>query len=315
MDENVRGQIERTIKNNKVVLFMKGNRSFPQCGFSATVVSLLNPLVSKYETVNVLADPKIRDGIKEYSQWPTIPQLYVDGEFVGGCDIVKAMHASGELAKLFGGSATTTAAAAPATPATAPAITLSPTAAQAFTAAAADAPGQVLRMEANAQFQYELFFGDRLPGDLVATSAGLAIHVDAASAPRLDGVSIDFVEDARGAGFKIVNPQEPARVKQLTAKALKGMMDDGAKLALFDVRTPDEHKIASIEGAQLLDAAGQARLAGLDRATTVVLHCHHGGRSQRAAEQLIAEGYKDVYNLEGGIDAWSQTVDSKVPRY
>jgi monothiol glutaredoxin len=310
MDENVRGQIESTIKNNKVVLFMKGNRSFPQCGFSATVVSLLNPLVPKYETVNVLADPKIRDGIKEYSQWPTIPQLYVDGEFVGGCDIVKAMHASGELQKLLGAPAP-----APAAPAKVPAITLSPTAAKAFTAAAADAPGMVLRMEANAQFQYELYFGDRQPSDLVANSENLAIHVDPASAPRLDGVSIDFVEDARGAGFKIVNPQEPARVKQLSPKALKGMMDDGAKLVLFDVRTQDERNIAAIEGAQLLDAAGQARLAGLDRATTIVLHCHHGGRSQRAAEQLIAEGYKDVYNLEGGIDAWSQTVDSKVPRY
>jgi monothiol glutaredoxin len=310
MDENVRGQIERTIKNNKVVLFMKGNKSFPQCGFSATVVSLLNPLVPKYETVNVLADPAIRDGIKEYSQWPTIPQLYVDGEFVGGCDIVKAMHASGELQKLFGA-----AAPAPAAPAKAPAITLSATAAKAFSSAAADAPGMVLRMEANAQFQYELYFGDKQPNDFVAGSADLPIHVDAQSAPRLDGVSIDFVEDARGAGFKIVNPQEPARVKQLSPKALKSMMDSGTKLALFDVRTAEEHATASIAGAQLLDAAGQARLAALDRTATIVLHCHHGGRSQRAAEQLLAEGFKDVYNLEGGIDAWSQTVDAKVPRY
>jgi monothiol glutaredoxin len=307
MDENVRGQIERTIKNNKVVLFMKGNKSFPQCGFSATVVSLLNPLVPKYETVNVLADPAIRDGIKEFSQWPTIPQLYVDGEFVGGCDIVKAMHASGELQKLFG-------APAPA-PAKAPKVTLSATAAKAFAAAAADAPGMVLRMEANAQFQYELYFGEKQANDFVAGSADLPIHVDASSAQYLDGVSIDFVEDARGAGFKIVNPNEPPRVKQLSAKALKSMLDSGTTLALFDVRTPEEHATASIAGAQLLDAAGQAKLASLDRAATVVLHCHHGGRSQRAAEALLAEGFKDVYNLEGGIDAWSQTVDPKVPRY
>src|SRR2546430_17619723 len=102
MDENVRSQIDSTIKKHKVVLFMKGSHSFPQCGFSATGVSILNQLVPSYETVNVLADPKVREGIKEYSQWPTVPQLYIDGEFIGGCDIVKALHASGELKKKLG---------------------------------------------------------------------------------------------------------------------------------------------------------------------------------------------------------------------
>jgi monothiol glutaredoxin len=80
---------------------MKGTRSFPQCGFSATVVQILNQLVPSYETINVLTDPAIREGIKEYAQWPTIPQLYVKGEFIGGCDIVKEMYASGELQKLL----------------------------------------------------------------------------------------------------------------------------------------------------------------------------------------------------------------------
>src|SRR3954449_474437 len=153
MDEKVRSQIDSTIKKNKVVLFMKGNRSFPQCGFSATVVSILNQLVPKYETVNVLAEATIRDGIKEYSQWPTIPQLYVDGEFVGGCDIVKSLHASGELAKLLGANV------APAAP---PKLTLSPAAAKAFKDAAAEAGdearGKVLRVEANERFQYDLYF-------------------------------------------------------------------------------------------------------------------------------------------------------------
>jgi len=102
MDEKVRSQIESTVKGHKVVLFMKGSRTFPQCGFSATVVSILNQLIPSYETVNVLADSAIREGIKEYSQWPTIPQLYINGEFVGGCDIVKSLHASGELNKLLG---------------------------------------------------------------------------------------------------------------------------------------------------------------------------------------------------------------------
>ena len=81
---------------------MKGTRHTPQCGFSAQVVQILDGLLPQYETINVLADSAIRDGIKEYSSWPTIPQLYVGGEFVGGCDIVKELYASGELEQKLG---------------------------------------------------------------------------------------------------------------------------------------------------------------------------------------------------------------------
>jgi monothiol glutaredoxin len=84
-----------------VMLFMKGNRSFPQCGFSAAVVEVLKKHGVQFNTFNVLSDMNVREGLKEYSQWPTIPQLYVDGEFVGGCDIVREMDASGELTQLL----------------------------------------------------------------------------------------------------------------------------------------------------------------------------------------------------------------------
>jgi monothiol glutaredoxin len=103
MDDTLRKKIDDTVKANKVVLYMKGTKTFPQCGFSATVVQILNQVTPSFETVNVLTDPAIREGIKEYSQWPTIPQLYIKGEFVGGCDIVKELHASGELKKLLDG--------------------------------------------------------------------------------------------------------------------------------------------------------------------------------------------------------------------
>lgn len=92
-------QITKLITDHKVVLFMKGSKSFPQCGFSSRVVELLKTEGVPFETVNVLSDPAIRQAIKDFSNWPTIPQLYVDGKFVGGCDIVTEMHASGELAK------------------------------------------------------------------------------------------------------------------------------------------------------------------------------------------------------------------------
>jgi len=94
-------QIDDIVKANDVVLYMKGTKSMPQCGFSSKVAGVLNYMGVEYSDVNVLADENIRQGIKEYSDWPTIPQLYVKGEFVGGCDIITEMTLSGELDTLF----------------------------------------------------------------------------------------------------------------------------------------------------------------------------------------------------------------------
>jgi monothiol glutaredoxin len=94
----IHDQIQATVDKNDVVLFMKGTPDFPQCGFSSQLVQILNYLDVKYEAVNCLAGNEIRQGIKEFSNWPTIPQLYLKGEFVGGCDIVREMFQSGELA-------------------------------------------------------------------------------------------------------------------------------------------------------------------------------------------------------------------------
>lgn len=94
---DVTGKIESQIKGNKVILYMKGNREMPQCGFSSRVVQILDSYDIMYETVDVLEDPEIRQGIKDYSNWPTIPQLYVNGEFIGGCDICIELSQSGEL--------------------------------------------------------------------------------------------------------------------------------------------------------------------------------------------------------------------------
>ncbi len=93
----INDRIKQDIADNQVVLFMKGTPVFPQCGFSAAVVQILTTLGVKFKGIDVLADPEIRNGIKEFSSWPTIPQLYVKGEFVGGCDIVREMYENGEL--------------------------------------------------------------------------------------------------------------------------------------------------------------------------------------------------------------------------
>jgi monothiol glutaredoxin len=306
LSEPVKKQIQDLVSSDRVVLFMKGNRRAPACGFSATVVNILDELVPSYATVDVLSDASMRDGIKQFSEWPTIPQLYVDGKFVGGCDIVKEMHASGELARALG------VEAARVNP---PSVSLTPAAAKAFADASADAGTDVLRLEISPAFEYGLFFAAAEPSDVVVTAGGLTIHVDRASARRADGTSIDYVEGPSGAGFKIENPNEPARVKQITPAELKAMLDHKEPIELFDVRPDAERNIATIAGARQLNQEGQDYLAALPKDARLVFHCHHGMRSQSAAQHFLGKGFRNVMNLKGGIDAWSATIDPSVPRY
>ncbi len=97
---NARERIQSAVADNKILIFMKGNRNFPQCGFSAATVQIFEQLGAPYETIDVLSDPEIRDEVKAYSNWPTIPQVYIDGKFVGGCDIVRELYETGELQTL-----------------------------------------------------------------------------------------------------------------------------------------------------------------------------------------------------------------------
>jgi monothiol glutaredoxin len=101
MDITVKERIRQEITDTPVVLYMKGSPVFPQCGFSAAVVQILGQLGVKFKGIDVLADPQIRQGIKEFSSWPTIPQLYVQGEFIGGCDIIREMYETGELQQVL----------------------------------------------------------------------------------------------------------------------------------------------------------------------------------------------------------------------
>lgn len=100
-NQDVLAEIAEQVKTNKIIVYMKGTPSFPMCGFSAATVQVLDSYSVPYESVNVLENPAIREGIKRYSSWPTVPQVYINGEFVGGCDIVQEMHASGELEPLI----------------------------------------------------------------------------------------------------------------------------------------------------------------------------------------------------------------------
>lgn len=305
LPDALRTELDGLVKDNNVVLFMKGNRKFPQCGFSATVVGILDELVDDYQTVDVLSRQDIRDGVKAYSDWPTIPQLYVGGEFLGGCDIVREMAGNGELHKTLGIEIEDVEP---------PTITITDSAAAVFKGALADGGGP-LRFRVSGRYQYDLAFDQKGGLDLVIVSNGIELILDRSSAKRAEGTVIDYEKNAMGEGFRISNPNEPGKVRQLSPTVLKGWLDEGKELTLFDVRTAEERATASIAGAVHLDDTGRQTLAGLSKDAVIVLHCHHGMRSQTAAEEVIAGGFKNVFNLSGGIDAWSQSVDTTVPRY
>jgi monothiol glutaredoxin len=307
MTPELKARFDDLVTKNDVVLFMKGRRSMPQCGFSGRVVQVLDQFLKEYTTVNVLEDPSLRDGIKEYTNWPTIPQLYVKGKFVGGHDIVLQMFESGDLHSLFGQEAPKVEA---------PRMTISDGAKQALlTALAENEPGASIRFTIDPQWRPGLDLDQPQANDFVLEVNGVKVLVDRGTAKKADGVAIDFVPGETG-GFKIDNPNEPPRVKMLGPSELKAKMDAGEKFELFDVRTDKEREIARIEPSRLLDQETAHYIEGLDKdQATLVFYCHQGPRSMAAAQHFLQQGFKKVFNLRGGINAWSLEVDPKVPRY
>ena len=300
-----RSRIETLLRQDRVVLFMKGSRSAPQCGFSAATVGRLDTLVDDYATVDVLADEEIRQGIKDFGQWPTIPQLYVDGELLGGADIVQTMFDSGELHRVLG------VAEPDRTP---PAITISDAAVSAIQTALADAGGMKLFLIVDSRFQPQFQLRDAGANDIVVHANGLEIHFDLASAPRAQGASIDWTKTPHGEGLAIHLPAAPQVLKSIDVQALKRRLGVG-DITVIDVRPEHERRIAPFEKADVLTPETHARIAALPKDTPLAFLCHHGISSRNAAEHFREHGFTQLYNVEGGIDAWSREVDSDVPCY
>jgi len=305
-DEATQSKLATLVKSEQVVLFMKGNRRAPQCGFSATVVEILDRYVPDYTTVDVLTDPAVREGIKKFSDWPTIPQLYVGGEFLGGCDIVRQMDADGDLQGALGG------AVVPTEP---PEVTVTPAAAEVFRKASAEGEGDdELRVSIDATYRHDLSLGPSQAHDVAVLSNGIKLVFDPASARRAQGLVVDYVESPQP-GFKIDNPNAPAQVQKASPEQLKAWLAADEPITLLDVRSPNERSIAKIEGSTLVDGENIDDIMALPKDTTLVIYCHHGMRSFQAAQHFTQQGFRKVFNLEGGIDAWSTTVDDGVPRY
>jgi len=307
LDEATREQIASLIEANDVMLFMKGSREMPQCGFSATVVRILDTLLPEYRTFDVLSDADVREGIKEYSSWPTIPQLYIKGEFVGGCDIVQDLQSSGELAQKLGIDLGDVAA---------PAISISDAAVEALRRAAAEAPpGHALHFGVDARYRTALYLAPVWEGAIVATTKGISLHMDRPTALRAEEAHIEVAQTPDGPGFHVHLPRAPKRVQPMTVQELKSRLDRGERFEFVDLRTPEERATASIPGTTLASVDVVRRLESLPKGTMLVFHCHTGETAPAAAEHFAALGFTNVHAVVGGIDAWSLDIDPEVPRY
>ena len=306
LDPALRARIDSLLQDNRVVLFMKGVPEAPQCGFSAKAVAALDALGVDYAHVNVLADGEIREGIKVYGDWPTIPQLYIDGELVGGSDIIAQMVNSGELHAALG---------LPAPDRTPPSITITPAALAMIRQAIADAGGEVaLQVDVDRGFRTRLNLVPADPEAVTAEVEGVRVQFDLAGARRAEGLRIDFADDVRGKGLVIENPNAPPPVSQISPAEADAKVRAG-EMTLVDVRPPEERAIASVGVPFETFDAGRAALEALPRDTPLAFLCHAGGRSGRAAEEFRQLGFRNVHNVAGGIAAWSDTVDASIPKY
>ena len=306
LDPVVRQRIQSLLEAHPVVLFMKGTPRAPQCGFSARTVQALAAIgLDDYHAVDVLADADIREGIKLYGNWPTIPQLYVRGELVGGSDIVGQMAESGELQAALG---------LPPPDRTPPSIEVTP-AAIAMLRDAIDNAGEGIAVQVQLDPQYQAKL-QLVPADakaIATTLDGVRLQFDLASARRADGLSIDFADDERGRGLVIVHPLAAPPVRELAPQAARDMLANGA-LTIVDVRPPEERALASLPLAFRTLDDGIESLESLPKDAPIAFLCHHGGRSAQAAGHFRGLGFREVYNITGGIDAWAQ-IDPAISRY
>ena len=294
LDPATKERIEQMVTGNKVMLFMKGTPQMPQCGFSSQTAGALDTLLSgDYASFNVLEDSEIREGIKEYGDWPTIPQLYVSGELVGGCDIVMEMFNAGELHEMFGLEAPDR---------TPPEIEISDKAAEKIGEFLAAYPGQFLHFKIGSDWDAQFHLGPKAGTEIASTVGELTLLMDLASAQRARGAKIDWVESVQGEGLKLDLPGAPPPVKQMPAGELQQRLNAAEHMVVVDTRSEGDRQRAPLDFAKPLDSGLMAELTDADRKTPLVFVCNQGVSSQGVAEHYRKQGFTEVYNLEGGVE-------------
>lgn len=305
LDPALRQRIEHLLSSEHIVLFMKGDPDAPQCGFSAQAAGTLRDLGARFAHVDVLQDPEIREGIKRYSEWPTIPQLYIDGELIGGSDIITQMAASGELHQALG---------MPPPDRTPPSVTVTPAAQAMLKRAIADAGGEmVVEIAIDPRFRTRLHLVQPDDHAVQVVVDGVPLQFPVSDLRRADGLKLDFADDARGKGLVIDNPNAPRPVRDISPTEAAERVRVGT-LTLVDVRPREERAMAEapVPYAHLDD--GAASIEAMPKDTPIAFLCHRGGRSAQAAEHFRQLGFRDIHNVTGGIEAWADA-DPSVPRY
>jgi monothiol glutaredoxin len=194
-----RERIATLVNEHPVLLFMKGSPEAPQCGFSASVAGILGRVLPSFASADVLQDAELRSGIKEYSEWPTVPQLYVGGEFVGGADIVEEMYQTGELHEALG---------LPKPDLAAPTIHVTEDAAELLRAARAQSEHAYLHLGVDANFRYQIGFAPRQGHEVATESGEFTFLLDRDSAARADGLTLEVVDTEEGRQLHVKNPNQ-----------------------------------------------------------------------------------------------------------
>ncbi len=306
LSESTRQQIEDIISHDRIVLFMKGTPQQPQCGFSAQTISMLGGIVEQYDTFNVLEDHEIREGIKEYSDWPTIPQLYIDKELVGGCDIVTSLFNSGELHDLLGVDQPDR---------TPPEITISDAAAEQIQQSLAGQDNLAVHFSIDGNWQSQFQLAPAKGHEIETQANGIRFLMDVNSAARAQGAHIGWSDSLQGQGLTIHLPAAPPPVKQLQVSELKDRLQSEPDTLFMDVRDDSERQLAVIEGFQPLTQDLMHKIDALPKDTPMIFLCHVGNSSMGAAEHFRKQGFTDICNVIGGINAWSLEIDPEVPTY
>ena len=295
LEAHTQERIEQLINGNRVILFMKGTPKMPQCGFSAQTAGALDSLIGDgYASFNVLEDMEIREGIKVYGNWPTIPQLYVDGELVGGCDIVMEMFNAGELHDLFGLEPPDR---------TPPEIEITPEAAEKIAGFMGDYPDQFLHFKIGSDWDAQFNLGPKSGTEIESKVGDLTVLMDLNSAQRARGARIDWVKTMQGEGLKLDLPGAPPPVQEMDPETLSQRMNQGERLMLIDTRNEADRTHLPIAHARALDAELMAELKQADPNTPLVFVCNIGQSSRAVAEHYRKQGFTEVYNLTGGVAA------------
>ena len=299
MTDQTTQRIEKMLDENPVFLFMKGNPQTPMCGFSSNTVKILKDMIGdNFGSFNVLEDPEIREGIKAYGQWPTIPQLYVNKELVGGNDIISEMFNTGELHELLNLKQPDR---------TPPQIDITDEALNHIKEGLKDMGDHQLFLSVDDEFNTRFSLEMPKGYEIIAAVGDLNVYMDIGTAKRSNGIEISWLDELQGSGLRIKNPNEPPAVQDLSVAELQDWFaTDIENPNIYDVRSVDKIAEGTVDHAVRLDKAAIESIENMPKDTPLVFVCQVGQSSMSAAEYFRKKGYTKVFNLTGGYNAWSQ---------